>query len=688
MNTHLRGCQLLLALTSTIGAASAQTIFVDTSNDAVDFGGAQQVANLPGPDGKVSLPEAGLAADNTPGIQTIGFHIPQNEWLYQQFFPGRAVLKPFLGFRVFDEVVLDGRTQTAFTGQTNPEGGAEVVIWAETYLNDSVGGAVYGLDSSSVHLSGGSGNVVQANTKSGVEVFDSDSNLIGGAGPGQGNTGGFIQIDRSSNNVVLGNTVQRVRILGWIGNAQPATNNRIGGPTLAERNYITGLGTLNSEGIPNGFAVQLFDSIGTILENNQIGTSVDGMQSGHPWTTMGIYFDGENHNTTIRNNRIAGILAQAVPPHGPGYKTGTDIVLYGAGSDISIVGNKIGLNANNQPLLGSVTGISTTNYYLGPIQNVVIGGSAPGEGNEIAGQLGPGVSVANTFSGMRISGNSIHDNGTLGIDLITNGFLTGVTPNDALDLDTGGNGLQNFPVLQSAIPTGAALRVVGSLNSSPSTSFRIEFFASPQVDPSGFGEGQSYLGSTTVTTNASGDALFDVTLPVSVPLGWWVSSTATHAASGSTSEFSADVPVGSSAVAVYCTAKTNSLGCVPQVGSTGTVSLGDAFPFVITAQQVLNLKGGLLFYGTSGRAAIPFMGGILCVNPPLVRTALQSSGGTPPPVSNCSGTYSFDFDAWFASGLDPSLTPGTVLDAQFWSRDPLSSAGTGLTDAIEFTVTP
>ena len=69
-----------------------------------------------------------------------------------------------------------------------------------------------------------------------------------------------------------------------------------------------------------------------------------------------------------------------------------------------------------------------------------------------------------------------------------------------------------------------------------------------------------------------------------------------------------------------------------------------------------------------------------------------------------SGTDSFDFDAWFASGLavrdrweacrrssgasDPSLTPGTALDAQYWSRDPLSSAGTGLTDAIEFTVTP
>ena len=332
--------------------AGAQVIAVDTSNDVIDFGGAQQVADLPGPDGKVSLPEAGLASDNTPGVQTIGFHIPQSEWLYQQFFPGRAVLKPFLGFRVFDTAILDGRTQTAFTGETNPEGGAEVVIWAETYLIDNVGGAVFGFDNSSIHLSGGSGNVIQANTKTGIEVFDSSSNLIGGANPGEGNTGGFIQIDRASDNVVVGNTVQRVRVLGWIGGGQPATNNRIGGPTPAERNFITGLGTWSSEGYPGGFAVQLFDSIGTVIENNWIGTTPDGLQQGHLATTSGIYFDGENHDTTIRDNRIAGILGHGIGPHYPGWLVGTAINIYGTGSGVSIVGNTIGLDANDEPVAG------------------------------------------------------------------------------------------------------------------------------------------------------------------------------------------------------------------------------------------------------------------------------------------------------------------------------------------------
>lgn len=321
-----------LALLALAPLAPAQTIFVDTANDVIDFGGAQQVADLPGPDGRISLPEAGLASDNTPGVQTIGFHIPQSEWLYQQFFPGRAVLRPFLGFRVFDTVILDARTQTAFTGETNPEGGGEVVIWQETYLIQSVGGGVFGFDSSSLHLSGGSHNVIQGNTKTGIEVFDSAFNRIGGASAGEGDTGGVIQLDRASDNVVVGNTVQRVRVLGWIANNQPAANNRIGGPTPGERNIITGLGTWNSEGWPSGYAVQLFNAVGTIIENNSIGTTADGLQQGHGATTAGITFTDENRDTTIRGNRIAGILGRRIGTY-PGV-LGTGIAIGGFGAGI------------------------------------------------------------------------------------------------------------------------------------------------------------------------------------------------------------------------------------------------------------------------------------------------------------------------------------------------------------------
>jgi hypothetical protein len=217
---------------------------------------------------------------------------------------------------------------------------------------------MFGFDHSSIHVSGGSGNLVQGNSDTGIEVFDSSFNLIGGAHPSQGNTGGIIQIDRASDNVVVGNTTTRLRVLGG-GSAALATNNRIGGTTLGERNFIRGFGTMDEHGVPGGFAVQLAYAAGTIIENNWIGTTPDGMQQGDANTTAGICFDTENCSTPIRNNRIAGILALAVPSHGQPYHVGAAISLWGAGSGVSIVGNKIGLNADGQPVLGSVTGPAT-----------------------------------------------------------------------------------------------------------------------------------------------------------------------------------------------------------------------------------------------------------------------------------------------------------------------------------------
>ncbi|MFN0207438.1 MAG: hypothetical protein ACKVS6_14125 [Planctomycetota bacterium] len=532
----------ILFPTLLLNEASAQTIYVNTSSDAIDFGGAQQVSDLPGPDGKISLPEAGLASDNTPGVQTIGFHIPQSEWQYQWLYPGRAVLKPFLGFRVFDTVVLDATTQTAFTGDTYAQGG-EVVIWAQTYLVNNVGSVIRGFDNSPISVSGGSGNFVQGNTQTSIDVYDSPYTLIGGTSPGEGNTCGTIKIDRSNNNVVVGNTTTRVRVLGWVGGGQPATNNRIGGPTLAERNYITGYGTWSSEGYPGGTTLQIFDTVGTVVENNWIGTTPDGLAQGSQASTQGIGFEGENYGAMIRNNRIAGILGHGIGPHYAGWLVGSAIDIYGIGNNLTIVGNTIGLNANDQPLLGSVNGIVTRNYYLGTIQGVKIGGQGAGEGNTIAGHLIAGINVSNTYSGVRISGNSIRDNGGLGIDLLTSGFVTGVTPNDILDADVGGNGLQNFPVLQSATRSGNSLRILGTLNSTPSTLFTVEFFASPQVDVSGYGEGRDFLGSVVVTTDASGNAALDVLLAAPVTVGSVISATATATISGSTSEFSASVTV-------------------------------------------------------------------------------------------------------------------------------------------------
>lgn len=136
----------------------------------------------------------------------------------------------------------------------------------------------------------------------------------------------------------------------------------------------------------------------------------------------------------------------------------------------------------------------------------------------------------------------------------------------------------------------------------------------------------------------------------------------------------------------YCTAKPNSLGCVPMIAHQGEPSATAPTPFDVTASQVLNQQFGLFFYGFAP-ALTPFQDGTLCVAPPIERTAIQHSGGNGAPA-DCSGTYGVDFNAWIQGGGDPALTAGATVYGQYWSRDPQSASTTGLSDAVQFTILP
>ena len=138
---------------------------------------------------------------------------------------------------------------------------------------------------------------------------------------------------------------------------------------------------------------------------------------------------------------------------------------------------------------------------------------------------------------------------------------------------------------------------------------------------------------------------------------------------------------------IYCTAKSNSVGCVPEIDFLGTPSASAGSGFFLQATGVLNRKSGFLIYGTTGRQAARFFGGTLCVETPLHRTIAQSSGGSAT-GNDCTGVYSFDFNARIASGIDPLLGVGTTVNAQYYSRDPgfAPPNNVGLTDAIEFTI--
>src|SRR6185436_2563173 len=175
----------------------------------------------------------------------------------------------------------------------------------------------------------------------------------------------------------------------------------------------------------------------------------------------------------------------------------------------------------------------------GTAPNVIGAAIAGGPGaNHIAYNLGSGITAFGTTRDT-IRGNSIHDNRSLGIDLNNNG----PTANDPLDADTGPNTLQNFPIIQSVEHLGpqgsGSTRIHGKLNGVPSTTLDLDFYSNPACSnfPREFLEGQTYLGSSEVTTDGSGSASIDVTLPVVTEAGARISATATDPA-GNTSEFS------------------------------------------------------------------------------------------------------------------------------------------------------
>lgn len=143
----------------------------------------------------------------------------------------------------------------------------------------------------------------------------------------------------------------------------------------------------------------------------------------------------------------------------------------------------------------------------------------------------------------------------------------------------------------------------------------------------------------------------------------------------------------SSAFTTYCTAKTASVGCLPAIGASGLPSASSPSGFPITCASVINNKNALLFYSLTGAQALAFQGGTLCVKTPIRRTAVLNSGGNPPP-NDCSGTLSFDFNAFIAGGSDPLLVAGQQVNAQWWFRDPGFSPpnNTGLSNAIEFVI--
>jgi hypothetical protein len=265
------------------------------------------------------------------------------------------------------------------------------------------------------------------------------------------------------------------------------------------------------------------DAPGNVLQGNIIGLAADGQ------TALANAGSGVEINSS--DNVIGGADAGNVIASHSYY----GIVFQGALATNNLVqGNKIGVANDGTTLRGNFYNL----LFYGASGNT-IGGTGAGEGNIIADSTNAGVYV---WFGTHndILGNSIHSNGSQGIDLDPQGLAT----NDKLDADTGSNEKQNFPVLTSVLLSGGNLEILGTLSSQPSTSYHVEFFSSPACDESGFGEGRTFLGSTTVLSDASGVAAIDASLPFA-SADTVITATASSP-DGDTSEFSpcASVDVG------------------------------------------------------------------------------------------------------------------------------------------------
>ncbi|MCA9411243.1 MAG: right-handed parallel beta-helix repeat-containing protein [Candidatus Omnitrophica bacterium] len=410
------------------------------------------------------------------------------------------------------------------------QGGVNISIEG-CFIGTSVGGSIgRGNFEDGINLSGaencriGGQNPAQRNLISdnddGIDIQDSSTGILVG--------GNFIGINASGSQG-LGNSQQGVKV-------ENSDDNIIGGSTSQLRNVISG-NSLAGVGLIGG-------SSGNTVQGNYIGATPNGLFS------IGNLGEGVEIDNSP-NNLIGG--TDGVTP-GEGCNGACNLIcgnnqeglaIDGTGAvENRVSGNYIGTDQAGTADLGN--GFDGILIAVGG-DGTFIGGTDPGSGNVIAHSGQDGIALGgDAGTGVSIIGNSIYDNGTLGIDLNNNGLSEndlGSPP----DQDTGANNLQNFPVLSSATVQGGETHITGTLESLPESDFRIEFFANSQCDGTNHGEGERFLGFELVSTDSLGAANFAATLPVAASTEAFITATATlrdtpnsHA---DTSEFSMCLPV-------------------------------------------------------------------------------------------------------------------------------------------------
>ena len=477
--------RFLLAMSLTLSASSlaAATFTVTNTNDS----------------GAGSLRDALTSAQTcSGGPHTIAFDVPVGS-----LTNGVAVIIPTspLPSIACAGTTIDGTTQTANEGNTNDVTlgtGGTVGTGPDGVVATGDEPALPQLNGPEVQIQGGGG------ISPGLAVSADDVTIRGLAiyGFGSGNTSGNIVIGNVANTLIESN------VIGAAATSFTSTGVPFGNNITSVSDPGVGSGTTVRQNLIGFSGATGILALGpdALIEDNEI------RQNGAGEVEDGI--GALVTPFTVQRNLIVGSSGIGIDAGGAGAVTITEN---------TIQGNGFGSSTERSGVFVSSAAGTTISF------NVITGNANAG--------------VIPTSNGVRITKNSIHDNGTIGIDLMAspNRSGDGVNANDIGDGDVGANALQNFPIVSTVEhlgPQGGSTRVVGSLNSAASTVYDLEFFANGSClnHPRDFLEGETFIGSTQVTTDASGVAAFDVTFAVVTPAGTRISATATDPAAN-TSEF-------------------------------------------------------------------------------------------------------------------------------------------------------
>jgi uncharacterized repeat protein (TIGR01451 family) len=301
------------------------------------------------------------------------------------------------------------------------------------------------------------------------------------------------------------------------GFSQPGTT---GTPTIELRGTNAGAGANGltiaaGNSTIEGLTINAFKGNGIVLSG--IGGN----------TITGNFIGVDAAGTGPLSNSGDGILINGSPNNiiGNTATNGRNVISSNTGNGVHIEG---GASMNNL-IQNNAIGADTTGASSLPNQgdgvlidsgtNNTIGGTVGSVGNVIAFNNGAGVDVA-TGTGNTIRHNSIFNNTGHGIIL-----------------GSGANNNQPAPTISVVTTTSGTTTVQGSIKAAANTTYNVDFFSNTSVDPSGFGQGRTFVGGTTVTTDNTGNGKFTANTTSAVALNNFVASTATDN-SGNTSEFS------------------------------------------------------------------------------------------------------------------------------------------------------